>query len=228
MRSSRTIVALRRPSISGRAILGPDRRDEMQPVGREPRRQHGHLDDQWALSPYPPDPLDHLAVGHDVGPADVEALAEDVVAAADGREVGDDVVDRDRLRRRRDPARADHRRQAVDEREDRLERRAPGTDDHGGAQRRHRHGARGQREPGLDAAAQMRREIGRVVTEPAQVDELAETRDATPREPSSRRRGGRAARSRRSRASARGSRRRRRRRARRAPTRRRTRRPAPT
>ena len=120
--------------------------------------------------------LDHLAVAHDLAPADVEALAVESTRPADGGEVGDDIVERDRLGGRGDPARADHRGQAVDEREDRLERGAAGADDHGGAQRRHRSGARRECAAGLEAAAQVRREVGGVVPEASQVDDLPQAR----------------------------------------------------
>ena len=40
---------------------GAHRRDEVQPVRREPRAQHGHLDDQRPAAAQPGDPLDHLA-----------------------------------------------------------------------------------------------------------------------------------------------------------------------
>ena len=176
MRSSRTIVAVRRPSISGRATFAPTGVTRRSQYDESRGVRTGTSTISSRRPAQPPDLLDHLAVGHDLAAADVEALAEEVLAAARPREVGDDVVERDRLRRRRDPARADHGGQPVDEREDRLERRAPGADDHRRAQRRHRHAAGRERATRLDAAAQMRREVGRVVAEAAEVDDLPEAR----------------------------------------------------
>ena len=94
----------------------------------------------------------------------------------DGDEIADDVGEGDRLRRGRHPSRRDHRRQAVDERHHRLEARASPPDDDGGTERGDRHGARRERGRGLDAAAQVRREVAAIVSEPAQVHDLAYTR----------------------------------------------------
>ena len=68
-----------------------DRRDDVEPERREVRRQHRHLDDEGPLAAQHRDPLHHLAVGHHLGPADVELLAEGLLAATDAGEVGDHV-----------------------------------------------------------------------------------------------------------------------------------------
>ncbi len=80
------------------------------------------------------------------------------VEPADARHVADDVSKRDRLRWCRDPAGADHGRQPVDERTDRLERGAPRPDHHRCAQGRHGHGPRS--EP-LRVSARLRRWLER-------------------------------------------------------------------
>jgi hypothetical protein len=72
----------------------------------------------------------------------------------------------------REPGRCDHHRQAVDERDDRLEPRAPRADDDRRAQRCHRHLAGLEDLGGLEPAAQVGRQIGPVVAQSAQVDDL--------------------------------------------------------
>ena len=85
----------------------------------------------------------------------------------DAGEVRDGVAQRDGLGGRGDPAWADHRGQAVDEREDRLERRAVSPDDHGRPERRDRHGPGREHRRRLLPAPEMRREVGVVVAEAA-------------------------------------------------------------
>ena len=172
MRVSRTTVGVRQPLDQRPGDARAHRRHEVEPVRGEARREDRHLDDDRVPAAQARDLLDHLAVGQDVGAADVVALAERVGAAADAVEVRDDVGQRDRLRRRRDPARRDHRGQPVDQRDDRLERGAAAADDDGGAQRRHRHRPGGERLGGLDAAAEVLGQAGPVVAEPAEVDDL--------------------------------------------------------
>ncbi len=127
--------------------------------------------------------------------------------AGDPDEVADDVVERDRLRRRRDPPRRDHRGQPVDERDDRLEGRAAPADHDRRADRRHRHAAGGERGGRVEPAAEMGREVGPVVAEAAEVHDLLRGRRARPPRRRRRRRVGRAPRSPPRRASGRGSRR---------------------
>ena len=76
----------------------------------------------------------------------------------------------------RHPARRDHHRQPLDEPEDRLEGGAALADDHRRAQRRHRHPVRGEVLAGLATAAQVRRRVGIVPSEPAEVDDLPHAR----------------------------------------------------
>ena len=107
------------------------------------------------------------------GPPTSKLSSERGLVSADAGEVADDVVERDRLRGRRDPARRDHRRQPVDEGDDGLEGCAPLADDHRGAQRRDRGRSGSQALAGLAPAAEVRRGGGAVVAEPAEVDDLA-------------------------------------------------------
>jgi hypothetical protein len=99
-----------------------------------------------------------------------------VSVAADAREVLDDIADRDRLRTHADPPRTDHRRQTVDERDDRLETGASASDDDRGAKGRQRDRSGGELPLRLQSAPQMRGQIGRVVAEAAEIDELAQPR----------------------------------------------------
>jgi hypothetical protein len=144
----------------------------VQPVRGQPRSQHGHLEDERAPSADARDARDHFAVGERLRAADVEALAERLRPTGDAVEVVDHVVEGDRLRRRGEPSRRDHHREAVDEGDDRLERGAAAADDDRGAQRRHRKGPRGEHRGGLHPAAQVVGEVGLVVAESAEIDEL--------------------------------------------------------
>ena len=85
-------------------------------------------------------------------------------------EVLEHVLDRDRLGQGADPARGDHDRQAVDQRADHLERRAPGADDDRRAQLDGRHPRFRQDPPDLLAAGQVARQV-LVVAKPAEVDD---------------------------------------------------------
>ena len=62
-------------------------RDEVEPQRRQIGREHGRLDDQRPAAEQRRDPLDHLAVGHHLGPAGVVALAERRLLAADAGEI---------------------------------------------------------------------------------------------------------------------------------------------
>ena len=145
---------------SAAAQRSPDRRHEVEPVRRErgvrtgPRRSRRFRGCCAICSII-------SAVGHDLGPPGLERLSEHLVGAGGGGEVRDDVCERDRLRRRRDPARADHRREPVDESDDRLERRAararsPSPREASSAGR----SPRSENLRGLGAAAQVARESG--------------------------------------------------------------------
>ena len=107
------------------------------------------------------------------GPPTSKPWPERCPVPADAGEVADDVVERDRLGRRRDPARGDHRRQTIDEGDDGLERGASPADDHRGAQRRDRSRSGSQALAGLAPAAEVGRGGGTVVAEPTEIDDLA-------------------------------------------------------
>ncbi len=152
------------------------RRDEVEPERREVRRQHRDLDDCRLPAEQGGDPLDHLPVGHHLRPTRVVALAVGGLVAADACQVAGGIVERNWLRRRRDPARRHHHRQPLDQGEDRLEGGAPLADNHGCAQGRHRDARRREPLSGLAAAAQVRRRVGAVGAEPAEVDDLPHAR----------------------------------------------------
>ena len=83
------------------------RRDQAHPVRRQPRRQHGNGHDE--ARPQPRDvrvELHHLLVGDDIGPADLEHLAERAGFVEHADEVGEHVTDRDRLAARARPTAA--------------------------------------------------------------------------------------------------------------------------
>ena len=62
-----------------------DRGHEMQPERGEEGRQDGHLDDYPPLAADAGHALDHLAVGHDLGTAEVVALADSLLSPGDRR-----------------------------------------------------------------------------------------------------------------------------------------------
>ena len=147
------------------------RRHQPQPQAGQPRRQHGHRNQQAAQAAQPRVQPHHLAVRHHLGTADVEGLILVAGQIDGGSEVAHHVVDGDRLRRRVHPARADHHRQPLHQRPDHLERQAAGADDDRGAELDHRDAGRAQVPPGLGTAAQMRRQRRGVVGQSAQIDD---------------------------------------------------------
>ena len=106
----------------------------MKPEAREPWRQHRnrhHLSPQTALLGV----LVHqVEVGADVGAADLEHLASVRLVVEGRQQVGDHVLDRDRLCARLHPARRDHHGQPLDECAQHLERRTPRADHDRGAE----------------------------------------------------------------------------------------------
>jgi len=161
-----------------------ERRHEPEPEAAQPRRQHrhgNHCAPQAALARV----LAHqIRVRHAVRAADLVDTA--ARCARVGRlqlavdrfwldfegfqlcfkgfqldlegfnQIGDQVVDRDRLRGHRDPARHHEQRQVLDERADQLERQAARADHDRRAQLDHGHARFAQQPPDLDAAAQVR------------------------------------------------------------------------
>ena len=112
-----------------------DRRDETDPQRREPRREER---DGQLRAPVPAEhvghAVEHVAVGEDVGPADLDLPPGGIRDARGLLHIGEHVVDRDRLGLRRQPRRRDHRGQALDEVAQRPVGLAPGADHHRGAQ----------------------------------------------------------------------------------------------
>ena len=166
----------------------------LSPAGYEPRLYEGwegsgafRADPGSAATPFaimipPPNvtgslhvghALDHLAVGHDLGTTDVVGLADRLLSPGDGGEIPHGVGERDRLRRSRDPAWGDHHREAIDQGDDGLERCAALADDDRRPQRRQRHGARREFPAGVEPASEVRRELLALLTEPTEVDDLA-------------------------------------------------------
>jgi hypothetical protein len=88
-------------------------------------------------------------------------------------EVVEDVIDRDRLRLRLEPARGDHRRKALDEVLERAVGLAARADDHAGAEVRERWPLVPQRQRGSVAAAQVLRAW--LVPEPAEVHDAPDS-----------------------------------------------------
>ena len=110
-----------------------DGREERDPVGGQPRREERDAEQER-----PAAALDrggaqhHLAVGQDVGAAELDLLRR-VLGRRQRGEGLRDVVDRDRLGPRVQPLRRDHHRQVLDEALEHQERRRVVADDHRGA-----------------------------------------------------------------------------------------------
>jgi hypothetical protein len=68
--------------------------------------------------------------------------------------------------------RCDHHRESIDEGDDRLERGTAAADHDGGPQRRQRNSCGRQDCAGLGPAAEVWREVRRLIAEPAEIDHL--------------------------------------------------------
>ncbi len=106
-----------------------DGRDEAEPETRKPRRQCRHPDKQTLQAALSRVLVHQFAVRGDVGAADLEDLTTARVEVAGCEEVGDHVLDRDRLCPGLHPARRDHDRQPLGQSPDHLEGEASGADD---------------------------------------------------------------------------------------------------
>ena len=117
----------------------------------------------------------HVAVRQGLRSADVVGLADGVGSPQDSHQVGQGVVEGDRLGLRLDPARRDHDREPLDELAQDLPADAPVADDDAGPQG-------GRRAPvpqdrlHLAPAAQVLGEVVPIVTESAEIDHLAAAR----------------------------------------------------
>ena len=156
-----------------------DRRRQAEPQARQAGRQHGHRDQPAFQAPLRRVLPHEVAVRHLVGAADLHGAPLARVQVEGGEQVGDEVLDRDRLRLRLHPAGADHDGQALDERPDELERQAPRAEDDRGAQLDDRD-ARGGPEhvARLLPAAEVGREARSRLAEAAEVDDLPHPRGA--------------------------------------------------
>ena len=147
-----------------------ERRHQPQPEAREGRREHRDRQEQPSESPLSRVLSHEPLVRHDVGAADLEHSAFRGVEVEPGEEVGDQVLDRDRLGLRPHPARRDHDGQPLDEGSDHLERQAPGAEDDRGAELDGRDAGSGQQAADLLAAREVRRQ-GASRSEPSEVDD---------------------------------------------------------
>jgi hypothetical protein len=106
-----------------------DRRDQREPERREPRRQHRHRHDHPAQAHLARVLAHQIPVGDRVGAANLDHLALLALEIEHGLEVGDHVLDRDRLHLDARPARRDQHEQPVRQGADDLEGEAAGADD---------------------------------------------------------------------------------------------------
>ena len=130
-----------------------DRRGQAEPEARQARREQRHRDEPAPETPLPRVLAHDRAVRHDVRAADLENAAVALRQVEHGRETGHQVVERDGLRRRADPGRADHDREPLDERADQLERQAAAADHDAAPQLDDRHAGRTQHDAGFVPAA---------------------------------------------------------------------------
>ena len=116
-------------------------RHDVDPVAREPRRQDRDRDDHpVGQAGDRCVALHHLAVGDDVGPADVEASVRGRVELDRTHEVAEYVANSDRLHERAHPTRRDHDREPLGQVTEHLERCRSAADDHAGLQHDGGHG----------------------------------------------------------------------------------------
>ena len=90
------MVGLRSPSTSGRATA-EFKMVQLEPERREAGSEDRHLDDARSSAEERGNPLDHLPVGHHLGPAGIERLTDGCVVPATPGQGARDVVERDRL-----------------------------------------------------------------------------------------------------------------------------------
>ncbi len=154
------------------------RRDQADPVAREPGGQDRHGDDEAPGQPgHRRVPAHHVAVRDDVGAADVEGAVHVGGHGGAADEVAQDVADGDALDAGAHPAGRDHDRQPLGEVTEHFEGGGAGADDDGGAQHGRRHPGVQQDLPHLGARAQMGRQLPfRHVPrcQPAEVDDAAD------------------------------------------------------
>jgi hypothetical protein len=148
---------------------------ESEPETRQPRREHRHADHPPAESTLGGVLAHQILVGYGVGPADLDHLAALGVGIRRGGEIGDDVLDRDRLRQVRDPPGHEHHRQPLHQGPNQLEREAAGSDDDRGAELQDGNGAGAQDLADFLPARQVRRQRAGS-PESAEIDDAAHPR----------------------------------------------------
>ena len=137
-----------------------DRGNEREPEAREAGRQHRDRYEQPPQAALPRVLLHQFAVGNDVGSSYLEHSARARLEVERRDEVGDEVLDGDRLRSRPHPARRDHGGQPLGERTDELEREAAGADHDRGPELDRLHTGRREQTAHLLAAREMRGKLG--------------------------------------------------------------------
>ena len=148
------------------ADAGVDRRQQAQPQAGEPRGEHGNRHHHPPQPPPAGVQAHELPVGHAVGAADLHDAALGQRHTGGLGEVGEHVLDRDRLRQGAHPPGRHHHRQPVHKGPDHLERRAARSDDDRRPQLQCRHPRRRQGAPDLLAAGQVGRQIVAVAEPP--------------------------------------------------------------
>ena len=171
--------------------LAPDARvergDQAEPQAAEPGRQHRHGQHHATQTALARVLAHQVRVGHPIRSADLVDGASGRFRVQRLQQVGEQIVDPDRLRRHRDPARRDEDREVLHERADHLEREAAGADHDRRAQLDHRNARVAQQATDLEPAAQVRRELLALVRETAEVDDPPHARGARRRAEVSRR-----------------------------------------
>ena len=138
------------------------------------RRQQRHRQQHAPQSAQPGVLAHHVAVGHDLGPADLIDVALAIFCEIERcRQISQHILDGDRLRERGDPPRADHHGQPLDQRLNHFKRQAPGADDDRCAKLGDRHTARAQHVAGFRAALEMGRERAGITGQPAEINDAA-------------------------------------------------------
>ncbi len=139
-------------------------RDEVDPVRTQPRCQDGYRDHQPAQAAHPRVRPHHVAVGQDIGAADLDDAGHlGMLERPD--QVVEDVGDPDRLAACADPAGRDHHRQPLGQVAKDLERRTARADDHRGPELGDRDTVGGQLGTRFLPACEVVRQLGPVVAQ---------------------------------------------------------------
>ena len=164
---------LRSPSASGRAMAAESGVTGVDPERAQSRGEHRHWEDPApAQAELVGHEVEDLAVGEDFGPP--MSIVSPLVAGVAGASTrcAQRVLDGDRLAARRHPPRRDHDGQSLDQVAQDLERGRARSDDHRGAQRRHRDPGCGELLLHLAPRAQMLGQAVPGLTEPAEIKRM--------------------------------------------------------